>query len=91
MTAVVDDTNRIVGMFTDGDLRRTLDQEIDFHQCRIKDVMTTECITVPKESLAEEAVQIMESRRVNSFLIADEEHKLIGALNMHDLLQAGVV
>ena len=91
MTAVVDEVDNIIGIYTDGDLRRTLDQGVDIHQCMIKDVMTTECITVSKDSLAEEAVQLMESKRVNSFLVADADHKLIGALNMHDLLQAGVV
>lgn len=91
MTAIVDDDNKIVGMYTDGDLRRTLDQGIDIHLCPIRDVMTTQCITLSKGILAEEAVQIMESKSVNSFLVADEERKVIGALNMHDLLRAGVV
>jgi len=91
MTAVVDDDNRIVGIYTDGDLRRTLDQGIDIHQCAISEVMTTGGITVSKDYLAEKAVQIMETKKINSFLVADDDSRLIGALNMHDLLQAGVV
>ncbi|OGT90872.1 MAG: D-arabinose 5-phosphate isomerase [Gammaproteobacteria bacterium RIFOXYA12_FULL_61_12] len=91
MTAVVDDTDRIVGIFTDGDLRRVLDQGIDIHRCMIEEVMTPECVTVTSDQLAAEAVQIMESRKINSFLVADGEQRLIGALNMHDLLRAGVI
>lgn len=91
MTAVVDDDDRIIGIYTDGDLRRTLDQGIDIHQCAITDVMTTGGITVSKDNLAEKAVQIMETKKINSFLVSDGDNRLIGALNMHDLLQAGVV
>lgn len=91
MTAIVDDDDRIVGIFTDGDLRRVLDQGIDVHGSRIEEVMTPECVTVNSDQLAAEAVQIMESRKINSFLVADGERRLIGALNMHDLLRAGVI
>lgn len=91
MTAIVDADDRIIGIFTDGDLRRVLDQGIDVRDCRIEEVMTTHCITVRADQLAAEAVQLMESRKVNSFLVADEEGRLIGALNMHDLLRAGVI
>jgi arabinose-5-phosphate isomerase len=91
MTAVVDDLGHIIGIYTDGDLRRTLDQGIDVHSCAITDVMTRHCITLPKESLAAEALQLMESRKINALLVADSNKFLVGALNMHDLLTAGVV
>jgi arabinose-5-phosphate isomerase len=91
MTAVVDDQGRILGIYTDGDLRRTLDQGLDIHQIAIRQVMTPGCVTLPRHSLAAEALQLMESRKINALLVADEGGQLIGALNMHDLLRAGVV
>ena len=91
MTAVVDDNDCIVGIFTDGDLRRTLDQGIDVHQCQIENVMTPSSITVAPDNLAAEALQIMESKKINSLLVVDHQQRLVGALNMHDLLRAGVV
>ncbi|QFY91100.1 KpsF/GutQ family sugar-phosphate isomerase [Magnetovirga frankeli] len=91
MTAVVDDQGCILGIYTDGDLRRTLDQGLDIHQIGIRQVMTPGCVTLPRHSLAAEALQLMESRKINALLVADEGGQLIGALNMHDLLRAGVV
>jgi len=91
MTAVVDANDRIVGIYTDGDLRRTLDQGLDVHQCSIVQVMTGHCVTLPKESLAVEVLQLMERKKINALLVADGEQRLVGALNMHDLLTAGVV
>jgi arabinose-5-phosphate isomerase len=91
MTAVVDSEDLIVGIYTDGDLRRTLDQGLDVHQCGVAQVMTRHCVTLPKESLAAEVVQLMERRKINALLVADPQGHLVGALNMHDLLQAGVV
>ncbi len=91
MTGVVDEQGRIVGIYTDGDLRRTLDQGLDVHGVGIAEVMTPGCVTLPRESLAAEALQMMESRKINALLVADAEGHLIGALNMHDLLRAGVV
>ncbi len=91
MTAVVDDADHIVGIYTDGDLRRTLDQGVDVHHCLIKDVMTTQGITAAPDRLAAEALQLMETNQINALLVTDDEQRLIGALNMHDLLRAGVV
>ncbi|HET7923026.1 MAG TPA: KpsF/GutQ family sugar-phosphate isomerase [Gammaproteobacteria bacterium] len=91
MTAIVDEAQRVTGIFTDGDLRRALDREINVHQARIDDVMTRDCTTVKAEVMAGEALHLMESRRFNGLLVVDDDRHLIGALNMHDLLRAGVV
>ncbi|QGU33400.1 KpsF/GutQ family sugar-phosphate isomerase [Thermochromatium tepidum] len=91
MTAVLDQGGALVGIFTDGDLRRALDRGIDVHHTSIDTVMTRQCTTIQSGALAVEAVQLMESRAINGLLVVDAEGRLIGALNMHDLLRAGVV
>ncbi len=91
MTAIVDEDNRVKGIFTDGDLRRTLDQGVDVFETPIARVMTRNCKTVPPHLLAAEALERMERLKINALLVVDEEHRLIGALNMHDLLRAGVL
>ncbi len=89
--AIVGDDLKVLGIYTDGDLRRTLDRELDVHKARISDVMTAECITVSPGMLAAEGLKIMEDREINSLLVVDEEHRLIGVMSMHDLLRAGVI
>ncbi len=91
MTTVVDREHRIKGVFTDGDLRRALDTAPDVHSCRIVDVMTRNCQTARPEMLAAEALQIMQEKKINALPIVDEELRLVGTVNMHDLLRAGVV
>ena len=91
MTAVVDDRERLMGIFTDGDLRRLLEKGGDIHQTLIGDVVTKGCITVHPEQLAAEVVRIMQQKTINSFVVIDSDQNLVGALNMHDLLRAGVV
>ncbi|WP_294041531.1 KpsF/GutQ family sugar-phosphate isomerase [Thiolapillus sp.] len=91
MTAVVDEDSRISGIFTDGDLRRTLDRGVDLHSTAVTEVMTPGGITSQPEHLAAEALKLMEDNKINSLLVVDEDSNLIGALNMHDLLRAGVV
>ena len=91
MTAIVDDDGRVIGIFTDGDLRRTLDQGVDIHRTQIAEVMTGHCRTVQEHMLAAEALKIMEDSRINALLVTDRDGGLLGALNMHDLLRAGVV
>lgn len=91
MTTVVDEAGHVAGVFTDGDLRRTLDRNLDLHAIRIDEVMTTECSTIGTDALAAEALALMEGRRINALPVVDEEDRLIGALNMHTLLRAGVV
>lgn len=91
MTAVVDEQNRVTGVFTDGDLRRMLDKGMDVHATPITAVMTRDCKTIAPHVLAAEALQLMERHKINALLVTDDERRLIGALNMHDLLRAGVV
>lgn len=90
-TAVVDDADRVLGIFTDGDLRRALDHGVDVHQTGIGEVMTRNCKTVTPEMLAVEALRIMETHKINALLVVDGDNRLVGALNMHDLLRAGVM
>ena len=90
MTAVVDVRNRVLGIFTDGDLRRTLANDVDMRRTRIDAVMTRGCITVAPEMLAAEAVHLMQQHAINALLVVVDE-RLVGALNMHDLLRAGVM
>ena len=91
ITAITDSNNTVLGIFTDGDLRRILDKEISIHKTKISDVMTPNCITAAKNMLAAEALSIMEGKKINALLVVDDSNKLIGALNMHDMLQAKVV
>jgi arabinose-5-phosphate isomerase len=90
-TAIVDDDLTVLGIYTDGDLRRTLDREVDVHKARISDVMTAECVTVPPNILAAEGLKVMEDHEINSLLVVDEGRRLVGVLSMHDLLRAGVI
>lgn len=91
MTAVVDAAGRAAGIFTDGDLRRMLEKDFDIHSTTIAEVMTRNCTTIGKEMLAAEAMHIMEEKKINALLVVDEENLTIGALNMHDLIRAGIV
>jgi arabinose-5-phosphate isomerase len=91
MTAVVDKQGKLAGIFTDGDLRRLIDHKVDLHTALVKDVMTTNCKTARPGMLAAEALQIMDSTKINALPVVNRENKLVGALNMHDLLRAGVV
>jgi arabinose-5-phosphate isomerase len=91
MTAVLDSGGRLVGVFTDGDLRRALEKGTDVRTARISKVMTREPRTIGPDKLAVEAVEIMERFKVNQLLVVDGGHKLLGALNMHDLFRAKVI
>jgi arabinose-5-phosphate isomerase len=91
MTAVVDGSGRVVGVFTDGDLRRTLDRQVDVHRTTMREVMNGSPKTVRPKELAAEAVRRMEEYRITGLLVVDDESRLVGALNVHDLLRAGVM
>ena len=91
MTAVVSDDGRLAGVFTDGDLRRAVDHMIDVHTATVSEVMTVDCKTIQPGMLAAEALQIMDSTKINALPVVNEHNQLVGALNMHDLLRAGVV
>lgn len=91
MTVIVDDGNRILGVFTDGDLRRALDRHADVHAVTMSEVMTSPCKSIGPQDLAAEAVHLMELHRITALPVADEQGRLIGALNVHDLFRAGVM
>jgi arabinose-5-phosphate isomerase len=91
MTAVLDSAQRVRGIFTDGDLRRSLEKGLDFDRIVVTEVMTAGPRTIRAEALAVEAVQLMERHKVNQLLVVDERGRLEGALNMHDLFRAKVI
>jgi arabinose-5-phosphate isomerase len=91
MTAIVDASDRVLGIFTDGDLRRALDRRVDIQASRMDDVMTLGGRSIGPHELAAEAVLMMEKHAINALLVKDEQGRLIGALNVHDLLRAGVM
>jgi arabinose-5-phosphate isomerase len=90
-TAVVDEAGRVAGIFTDGDLRRALDRDLDVHATSMAEVMTRGPRSIGPHELAAEAVLMMEKHSVNGLLVLDESGRLVGALNVHDLLRAGVM
>ncbi|HEY1999542.1 arabinose 5-phosphate isomerase KdsD [Paraburkholderia sp.] len=91
MTAIVDENQRVKGIFTDGDLRRVLERSGDFRALPIASVMTAGPRTIGPDHLAVEAVELMERHRINQMLVVDDTGKLIGALNMHDLFSKKVI
>jgi arabinose-5-phosphate isomerase len=91
LTAVVDADRKVVGIFTDGDLRRALDRRVGIHESTMADVMTRGARAIGPNELAAEAVLMMEKHSVNGLLVLDEAGRLAGALNVHDLLRAGVM
>jgi len=91
MTAVVDADGRVEGIFTDGDLRRTLEKPLDLRATQVRQVMSASPRTIRAERLAVEAVKLMEDHRISQILVVDEDRRLIGALNMHDLFRAKVI
>lgn len=91
MTAVVDAQRRVKGVFTDGDLRRTLAKTSDIASVRIASVMTPNPRTIGSSQLAAEAVKLMEAHKVNQLLVVDQRGRLVGALNMHDLFRAKAI
>ncbi|MDX9688147.1 MULTISPECIES: KpsF/GutQ family sugar-phosphate isomerase [Halopseudomonas] len=91
LTGVTDGAGKLIGIFTDGDLRRTLDQDIDIRNAHIEQVMTRGCKTIGQGMLAAEALKIMEDSKISGLFVIDDQGLPVGALNMHDLLRAGVV
>jgi len=91
MTAIVDGSNRVIGIFTDGDLRRTLAKNLDIQNTAISEVMTPQCSVISEDILAAEAMQIMEQKKINALIVVDAQKTAVGALNMHDLIRAGIV
>ena len=92
MTAVVDGEDRLLGLFTDGDLRRTLDNPaLDVRTAMIADLMTRNPRTIGADQLAAEAARLMETHKISGLIVVDREGRAVGALNIHDLLRARVV
>ncbi len=91
MTAVISADRRILGIFTDGDLRRSLDTGIDVRTTQMHSVMQRSTKTIAPDVLAVEAVRLMEEHKITSLLVADHDGKLVGALNIHDLFRAGIM
>jgi len=92
MAGVLDsDSNRLAGIYTDGDLRRTFEKMPDIETALVRDYMTANCVTIDAERIASEALKIMHDRKINALMVVDAKHQVQGALNMHDLLRAGVV
>jgi len=92
MAGVIDtDSNRLAGIYTDGDLRRTFEKMPDINTALVRDYMTANCVTIGAERIASEALKIMHDKKINALIVVDEKNEVQGALNMHDLLRAGVV
>jgi len=84
-------SNKLVGIYTDGDLRRTFEKMPDIETALVDEFMTANCVTIEAERIASEALKIMHDKKINALLVVDRELSVQGALNMHDLLRAGVV
>jgi arabinose-5-phosphate isomerase len=91
MTAIVDDDGRLLGVFTDGDLRRAVDDDIDLRTTPVTRLMTAQPKTIGGDRLAIEAARLMETHKIHALLVVDEMQRVVGALNIHDLLRARVV
>jgi len=92
MAGVIDaDSNKLVGIYTDGDLRRTFESMPDIGTRLVQDFMTANCVTIEADRIASEALKLMHDRKINALMVVDDEMNVQGALNMHDLLRAGVV
>ena len=84
-------SNKLVGIYTDGDLRRTFEKMPDMKTARVDEFMTANCVTIEAERIASEALKVMHDKKINALMVVDKELSVQGALNMHDLLRAGVV
>ncbi|MBU6949990.1 SIS domain-containing protein [Hahella sp. HN01] len=91
MTCIVNSDDKLLGVFTDGDLRRTLDKNIDIRSCAIDTVMTANCRSVTKDMLAAEALGLMQEKKINALPVVNADNKVIGAFNTQDMLRAGVI
>ncbi len=91
MTAIENEQGRLAGIYTDGDLRRTLEGDTDIHAARVRDHMTPGCVTIGPDEIASAALTLMDEKRINALIVTDDDGRILGALNMHDLLRAGIV
>jgi arabinose-5-phosphate isomerase len=91
ITTIVHDDNRLAGIFTDGDIRRAFNNNIDIHTTYIHQVMTKTPKIIRAGTLAAEALHIMETHKITSLIVANEENHPIGVIHLHDILRAGVI
>ena len=91
MTAIADRNNVLLGIYTDGDLRRTLDTDADIKTAMVRDHMTTHCVTIEADLIASAALTLMQNKAINGLIVTHNDGTILGALNMHDLLRAGIV
>jgi arabinose-5-phosphate isomerase len=91
MTVIIDDQDQVLGIFTDGDLRRLLEKTLDLENIHLSDVMTKNPKTISKDILVAQAVETMERFRINHLIVISPEGKLEGALNLHDLLASKII
>jgi arabinose-5-phosphate isomerase len=91
MTAIVDENSTLVGIFTDGDLRRVIDAEVNLRTTPIADVMSKGCVTITDNVLAAEALKVMEEKNINGLIVINSQQQPVGALNMLDMVKAGVI
>ncbi len=92
MAGILDrDSGKLLGIYTDGDLRRTFEQKPDISDARVGDYMTPGCITIGETPIATEALKIMQDKKINALFVVGDQGEVKGALNMHDLIRAGIV
>jgi len=91
MTTVIDADSKLVGIFTDGDLRRALDSDLDLKTATIDQVMTSDATIIDANALAAQALLVMQEKGIGQLIVVDDTNRPVGALNMHDMLIAGVV
>jgi arabinose-5-phosphate isomerase len=91
LTTIIDDNRELIGIFTDGDVRRALDNLVDIHKTKISDVMSTHPKTISADMLAAEALGIMETNKITALVVANEKNQPVGVIHVHDILRAGVM
>ena len=91
MTTITNERNQLIGVFTDGDLRRSVDHGVDLSTALMRDVMSANPKTVHTNTLAAEALGIMEERKITALIVANDEGEPVGVVHMHDILRAGVI
>ena len=91
MTTISDSENKLKGIFTDGDLRRALEKNINIHTTKIAEIMNTTCKTIASGTLAIEALEMMEQYKITALVVTDNDHNIAGIIHMHDLLQSGII
>ena len=91
ITTVLDEQGHLAGVFTDGDLRRVIEQQIDIHSTPIKKLMTLNPLSIQEEMLAAEALGLMEKKSITALVVVDNTQTPVGILHMHDILRAGII